>query len=749
MADGSITFSTELDNKRLEKELIKTKREVEKLEESISTAEAKKSPLVEQAQELETKMRAAREEAERAKEAWVSGVAGADGQQSEAVQRAAALAAEHEKVVAQIDKIDAKLLPAYEKLDGMKDKAGGIAENIRDASTGTNVMGKALDRASAYVERMGKHFATLVRRVVVFSLLSSAIRSMRDAMGKMILANDDAAQAVARLKGALLTLAQPLLNVIIPAFTAFVNVLTRVVTAIASLFATIFGTTVKQSASAAKALNAQGAAYKKTGAAAQKASKQLAAFDEINQITNDSGADAGGAAVPDGAAEPLFDFNMDDASTNFEKILNVVKLIGAALLAWKLSGSMEELFSGRGLMRLIGAFMALDGAIGFVRNTFDAWKNGLDWDNFSGMIGRAAELVTGLFLLLGKVGGAIGLIVTGLVSLATAFRDADSAGWNLQNTLLAVAGLLATGIGIGILVGSWIPALIAAIGAALLAITIKFGDGEKLIADLKKVVEGFKDFFVGVFTGDITRAIDGVGKIFAGLKGIVSNVLGALKTAIGSFLDWADQKTNGKISGIIAFARGAFAVLIDWLGTSFTVLFDSLEQVLDGLILFIAGVFTGNWEQAWNGVKKVFKGVINLMIGMIEAFINGFVSGINRVIDALNTIRVEIPDWVPGIGGKSFGINLPQVPAAQIPRLAQGAVIPPNREFMAVLGDQRSGNNLEAPEELIRQIVREEGGGSEVTVRFAGTMGQLVRVMKPYVTKEDRRRGSRLATGGV
>ena len=72
-------------------------------------------------------------------------------------------------------------------------------------------------------------------------------------------------------------------------------------------------------------------------------------------------------------------------------------------------------------------------------------------------------------------------------------------------------------------------------------------------------------------------------------------------------------------------------------------------------------------------------------------------------------ISFDIPEWVPFIGGGHFGFNIQQAP--QIPYLAQGAVIPPNAPFMAVLGDQRSGNNIEAPESLIRKIVREETRG--------------------------------------
>lgn len=92
--------------------------------------------------------------------------------------------------------------------------------------------------------------------------------------------------------------------------------------------------------------------------------------------------------------------------------------------------------------------------------------------------------------------------------------------------------------------------------------------------------------------------------------------------------------------------------------------------------------------------------------------------------------------------------------ATKIPKLATGAVIPPNSEFLAILGDQRSGKNIEAPEGLIRKIIQEELsgldiGGQEVTINFAGNMSQLVRMLKPYIDKENNRVGTKLVIGGA
>ncbi len=160
-------------------------------------------------------------------------------------------------------------------------------------------------------------------------------------------------------------------------------------------------------------------------------------------------------------------------------------------------------------------------------------------------------------------------------------------------------------------------------------------------------------------------------------------------------------------------------------------------------------------------VKKTgnfFIGIINGMISGFEGFVNFLIEGINKIIDGFNKIHFSIPDWVPGIGGKSWGFNLEhasKVSLGRVPKLATGAVIPPNQEFLAVLGDQKSGRNLEAPEGLIRQIMREElagmmgSGDVNVTVEFTGSLAQLGRVLNPVITKEQKRIGKTLQTGGV
>lgn len=107
----------------------------------------------------------------------------------------------------------------------------------------------------------------------------------------------------------------------------------------------------------------------------------------------------------------------------------------------------------------------------------------------------------------------------------------------------------------------------------------------------------------------------------------------------------------------------------------------------------------------WNGIVNTVKGAINALIGFVNGMLSGIVNGLNSAIDVLNRLSIDVPDWVPVVGGNHLGFNVAHITAPQIPYLAQGAVIPPNREFMAVLGDQSHGTNVEAPLATIQQAV--------------------------------------------
>lgn len=200
----------------------------------------------------------------------------------------------------------------------------------------------------------------------------------------------------------------------------------------------------------------------------------------------------------------------------------------------------------------------------------------------------------------------------------------------------------------------------------------------------------------------------------------------------GTLADGALQIYNKFISPIVNWfvnvfgppIRNAFQMVVSVIGSVIGTVVDAAKGIIEalkGVVNFIVGVFTGDWKKAWNGIKQafqgvvdgikgIFKGAVNVIIDLINTMLRAMTTGINTVIRGVNKMSFTVPDWVLGIGGKTFGFNIKEIKGYQIPKLAQGAVIPPNQQFAAILGDQTHGRNLEAPEGLIRQIFREEMG---------------------------------------
>lgn len=248
-----------------------------------------------------------------------------------------------------------------------------------------------------------------------------------------------------------------------------------------------------------------------------------------------------------------------------------------------------------------------------------------------------------------------------------------------------------------------------------------FGTVAQITAGILEVLNGFLDFFKGVFTDDTTLVTEGLKAIAEGLKEAIVAVFTFIKdnilTPFSDFLEKVFRVNFEKTFGLVGM------YMESW-GKTLKDIVNSVKQVFQGIIDFVTGVFSSNWSQAWNGVKEIFSGVWGAFAGIVKSPINAIIGFINQLLyavermqhgiaNALNAISIDLPGWVQDLTGySSFGFNIGYISTPRIPYLAQGAVIPPNKEFMAVLGDQKSGNNIEAPESLIRKIVREETGNN-------------------------------------
>lgn len=708
MADGEVVFEATISDKKLHQELNKVKSNIESLQKEFNRLGAQKTPMEDRLRNIGAELDAAKQVLADMRTAPKGTYEKIDV--SEQAERVRMLQSEFNKTANSIDKLNEKLNKTGDKISNAKTQAVELSRQIDGRSKGAGLR-NATEAAADSMKVFGQRVKSVVSSALVFTVITQALTKVRDWAKNVVMVNSDARESIAQLKGALLTLAQPLVSVIVPAFTLLVKVITAVVLQISRLVALISGKSVKATAESAKALNKQTNALKGTGNAAKKAAGQLAAFDEINQISADTADNAGGGASAD-AITPDFSY-MDEISDKLKKIADAVMLIAAGLALWKLGSSLPGTL-GQILTKLGGILIAVGGLIILWESLADAWNNGVNWKNLLGSLAGAAALAGGLALAFGKVGAGIGLVVSGAALLVTAFHDMMEGGMNLENTLMSVAGLMIGGLGIAVLTGSWIPLLIAAIASLLVAVVNAYGDTEQFVDGIKAMLDGFVDFFAGIFTGDIDRAIGGIEKIFKGLQNVLFSIVDALKNMFLSFLDWLDEKTGGKLHGIIEFIKslvtGAFTFIKDFIGNAMA----SFKKIFTGIVKFLSGAFTGDWDKAWEGIKDIFDGISTAIKGTWASVINAIIRALNWLIDKANKISFTVPGWVPGLGGKHIGVNIPKINELQIPKLAQGAVIPPNREFMAVLGDQKSGTNIEAPLDTIKQAVAEVlGQGSD------------------------------------
>lgn len=254
------------------------------------------------------------------------------------------------------------------------------------------------------------------------------------------------------------------------------------------------------------------------------------------------------------------------------------------------------------------------------------------------------------------------------------------------------------------------------------------------------------------------KIMDVVGQLWSEhLKPLWDNFLDFVAVLVDGALDIYNKfimpLANWFVDNFGGHIREAFSGAIEIIGGFLGMVIDVASSVIDslkGVVNFLVGVFTGDWERAWNGIVDFFKGIINGLIVIVEYLANCIVKAINKMISSVNSVSFDVPDWVPGIGGGTFGFDIPLIKEVSIPRLAQGAVIPPNREFMAVLGDQKSGTNIETPlatmVQAFRMALQDMGGGQSEAVMVIDDE-VFARLVYRLNSQESHRIGVNLAGG--
>nr|DAQ76008.1 MAG TPA: minor tail protein [Caudoviricetes sp.] len=855
-ADGSIIIDTDIDDKNAQQKLNRINKKIQSLENQLASKNHGKLPLEENLNSVNTKLQEAQKRLSMLKEeqsainAAMSPGASPDDylraysdkdrvnealkQQKEEVD---AIEKEWKQADRALSSYNSKISGLESKLNQAKVEAGGIYQQVSRTVPDTNKMAKSVDRAQKSAAKFSMRLREVIRSALVFTIITQALAKFREWMGKVIKTNDEARAAIARLKGALLTLAQPLIEVIIPAFTKFVDILARIIAMAARFTAALFGTTAEKAADSAENLYEETEAIEGTGEAAEKAEKSLASFDEINQL---AGGDKGKEENKkedklEDPIEPDFSIVKNKIQDALSSILEL--LTGAALLAL---GAIL-VFTGAsipiGLALMVAGALAIADAITSNPEAIKTLLQGGLGEALS-IIGPLVAVIGVLLVVTGHILLGIALIILGATIWAVGTASGDEGDF-VQNIITrlseaaAVIGPLIAVLGVFLVITGHILLGVAFIiaGAALWAVGKAAGDEGDFIENIKTrlseaaVVIGPLIAVLGVLLVIMGNILMGVAFIIlgaalwsagkaAGDEGdFVQNIITRLQEAAEAIGPWiaiigivllvAGQIPLGIgliVLGIAIFALGKMDMdggesLIDTIVSALSaamveispyiaiiglvlILVPGMQAIgiallIAGIGLFIAGTAMAasndnemkSWVEVlqldkveqWVSTALLLAGIALVAIGAMTLNPLFLLAGIALLgggvaLKALNSGSVKTGGGSFSAGSGAGRMSAPKLALADVPMLAKGAVIPPNREFLAVLGDQKRGTNIEAPTSEIEAAVARGiqrsgmggGSGDHITILQIGEQ-EMARVVYRLNNQQTQRIGVRLA----
>ena len=708
-ADGSVIFSCDLDSTKAQKKLSKLRDEISELNSKLEKETGNKMNLEKQldaasqaAKATEERVKMLRKEVERLNDReWIQkqgftqneyqtqvldrrAAAEAELKQQEALlhtqtKEVKTLSAAYEETTANIDSMTVKL-------DKAKVAAGELIANTEQERREREAENSALAKAGQYAARFRDQVKSLARSMLVFSVITAALMALRKQIKAAIATSTEASDAFARLKGALLTLAAPLMDVLIPTLTWLMNLLAAIVSEIVTIISILSGKSKKSMETSGKNLYKEAAAIDATGKAAKEATDALAAFDEINKLSTTTSVGGGGGGAS--AIAPDFDFDegpmMEKLDKVFQKINDIFKTIRAGLeiVVDDLKWSFDKKVIPKSKATWLTVLTALLGA------TLGAAFGGIT----GGVIGLSLGVLLGLYL--------VGL---------------DPETWKTEMDAE----------------DAWIVVITALLGALLGSVFLGITGGVagfSLGAILGLYLTGFAE-------GDEEHG--GKSQLHSELIVVLCALLGAV---IGSIVTPGVGTVVGMGLGLI-LGLSIYSVRKDpKKGTQRLVSIG--RSVLLGLLAGVLGVGLAALGIVSAGTAFIISAAIGLALKFFVDSVDD--SKVRKATSGFTGTRVstKAPTRRRRVAAQSLDGNAPVY--NEIPALASGAVIPPNRKFLAVLGDQKSGTNVEAPLSTIKQAVMEalaQGSREPINVNLVVDGKTLARVVVPNINNMTRAAG--------
>ena len=633
-------------------------------------------------------------------------------------------------------------------------------------------------------------------------------------------------------------------NVFIPALNAvlpYVIAVTKVIRILASNIASLVGFEMPKvdysgvSSMGGVAEDTSDAMENATDSA-KKLKSYMLGFDELNVINPNEGSSSGAEDVSDGFdfELPEYDFleGLADSrvaqiveemkewlgltedinswadlfDTSLGKILISVGAVGAAFGLWKISTGVVSFVSTlstslpmlrSSLTMISGTMLAIAGFAILIGAAVDAVINGIDWANFAGMLAGMAISVGGLALLFGTTGAAVGLLIGGVVLLATGIIDAINGSKALETALTIVVGILSVGAGIAILIGGWIPLIVAAVVAAVAVVVMYWEEIKTFFSGVwgwlyDNVFAPIGEFFAGVATWFYNTVIlpiieffapliEAIGGIFTLIGEKVSEIVLGVWTAIQTIVKKIGEIFLKIVEIFVALGKAFYQYVIkpiaEFIGSVAKWVYDN---VIKPIIGFFADV--GKWVYeniikpivdavVWlrdkvttifktvgtfvvTFVSNLFKSIINGILGAVEGTINMFIRMLNGAISIINLIP---------------GVNITTISLLSIPRLAEGGFVGEGQMFIArEAGPEMVGNigrrtAVANNDQIIAGIaggVAEANGEQNALLREQNSLLRALlekesgvyldgKKITNSVEKYQRERGRVLITGGV
>lgn len=707
-ADGSVIFSCDLDSTKAQKKLSKLRDEISELNSKLEKETGNKMNLEKQldaasqaAKATEERVKMLRKEVERLNDReWIQKQGFTQSEyQAQVLDRRAAAEAElkqQEELLHTQTKEVKTLSAAYEettanidsmtvKLDKAKVAAGELIANTEQERREREAENSALAKAGQYAARFRGQVKSLARSMLVFSVITAALMALRKQIKAAIATSTEASDAFARLKGALLTLAAPLMDVLIPALTWLMNLLAAIVSEIVTIISILSGKSKKRMEASGKNLYKEAAAIDATGKAAKEATDALAAFDEINKLSTITSVGGGGGAS---TIAPDFDFDegpmMEKLDMVFQKINDIFKTIRAGLeiVVDDLKWSFDKKVIPKSKATWLTVLTVLLGA------TLGAAFGGIT----GGVIGLSLGVLLGLYL--------VGL---------------DPETWKTEMDAE----------------DAWIVVITALLGALLGSVFLGITGG---VAGLSLgAILGL--YLTGFAEGDEEHG--GKSQLLSELIVVLCALLGAV---IGSIVTPGVGTVVGMGLGLI-LGLSIYSVRKDpKKGTQRLVSIG--RSVLLGLLAGVLGVGLAALGIVSAGTAFIISAAIGLALKFFVDSVDD--SKVRKATSGFTGTRVstKAPTRSRRVAAQSLDGNAPVY--NDIPQLAHGAVIPPNKEFLAVLGDQKSGTNVEAPLSTIKQAVMEalaQGSREPINVNLVVDGKTLARVVVPNINNMTRAAG--------